>query len=30
MSPANEPSATGAQRWLIRGASLLGDRKSVV
>lgn len=26
MSPANEPSATGAQRWLIRGASLLGER----
>ena len=26
MSHANEPSATGAQRWLIRGASLLGER----
>ena len=26
MSPANESSATGAQRWLIRGASLLGER----
>lgn len=25
MSPAHDPSATGAQRWLIRGACLLGE-----
>lgn len=26
MSPSHDPSATGAQRWLIRGACLLGER----